>query len=334
MTKKGAEHVHIGWYGNWSVRPAQIRAARAAQGRLRSTRRTTPVVHVLVCSKHFCRDFESAGDASFLSLRPAYLRWSHCSFVGMKVANTAPTPFFFQVWSVVFNPMVAGTTLMDPFCDSGSTTKPQHSGHMQPCVTPEVGHGTLAQLKAASSGEIRCWSVGPFVAASRSLKSLVRMTAPSFMHRSRMSSNNAIQTDRHLANSFLMWMDIGHREVGARRVGRPAELASDHGALDGPRRIPEQARDLDRRAREVAQKGILVEENSATVLGDHVEVRRTDPSVTKPAPCTQITCHGPLRCVASMLGSDPLAGPGKELKCPDSPTSCFYSAPPRGSWPT
>ena len=66
--------------------------------------------------------------------------------------------------------MVAGTTLVDPwrvinhcFCDSGSATKPHHSGHMQTWgsppgphsgVTPEVGQGTLAQLKAASSGEI------------------------------------------------------------------------------------------------------------------------------------------------------------------------------------
>ena len=56
--------------------------------------------------------------------------------------------------------------------------------------------------------------------------------------------------------ALVLDVDIGHREVGARRVGRPAELASDHGALDGPRRIPEQARDLDRRAREVARKGI------------------------------------------------------------------------------
>ena len=44
-----------------TVRPAQMRAAQAARRRLRNTRRTTPVVHVLVCSKHFCRDFESAG---------------------------------------------------------------------------------------------------------------------------------------------------------------------------------------------------------------------------------------------------------------------------------
>ena len=91
------------------------------------------------------------------------------------------------------------------FCDSESTTETAnlqatcilgalrrgpHSG-----VTPEVGHGMLAWLKAASSGEIRRWSAGALEASSRSaplLKSLVRMTAPSFMQRSRMSRNSAM----------------------------------------------------------------------------------------------------------------------------------------------
>ena len=36
------------------------------------------------------------------------------------------------------------------------------------------------------------------------------------------------------------------RDIGARRVGRTAELASDNHALDGPRRVPERARDLKR----------------------------------------------------------------------------------------
>ena len=75
-------------------------------------------------------------------------------------------------------------------------------------VAPEVGHTTLAQLKESSSGEIRRWSVVALEASSRSapfLKSLVRMTAPSCMLRSRMSSNNAMQTDLRLAHSFLMW---------------------------------------------------------------------------------------------------------------------------------
>ena len=67
-------------------------------------------------------------------------------------------------------------------------------------------------------------------------------------------------------------MDTGDRERGPRLVRRPAELAGNHHALDSPRRVPERARDLDRRARVVARKGILVEEKCAMVLGDNVEV--------------------------------------------------------------
>ena len=52
-----------------------------------------------------------------------------------------------------------------------------------------------AQLKANSNGEIRA----PL------FKSPVRMTAKSSMHRSRMSSNNAMHTDLRLAHSLLMW---------------------------------------------------------------------------------------------------------------------------------
>ena len=77
------------------------RAAQTAQRRHRSTRRTTPVVHVLVCSKHFCRQFESAGDASLLRLRPAKLMWSHCSQC--------------HVWSEGLKPKDAGMTLIEPW---------------------------------------------------------------------------------------------------------------------------------------------------------------------------------------------------------------------------
>ena len=51
-----------------------------------------------------------------------------------------------------------------PLCDSGRTTNPQYSGHFWPWgspprphsgVTPEVGHGMLVWVNAASSGEIR-----------------------------------------------------------------------------------------------------------------------------------------------------------------------------------
>ena len=77
--------------------------------------------------------------------------------------------------------------------------------------------------------------------------------------------------------ALVVDVDVSDREVGARRVGSPAELASDHHALDGPRRVPERARDLDRRARVLALESVVVEENSAMVLGDHVEVLRQGP---------------------------------------------------------
>ena len=80
-----------------------------------------------------------------------------------------------------------------------------------------------------------------------------------------------MQTDLRLAHSLLM--NIRDREAGARRVGRTAELAGNHHALNGPRRAPEGARDLDRRAREVARESIRVE-HDAMVLGDHVDVLR------------------------------------------------------------
>ena len=64
-------------------------------------------------------------------------------------------------------------------------------------------------------------------------------------------------------------MKFEHDGSGALR-----KLASNNHALDGPRRVPERARDLYRRARDVSRKSVLVEENSAMVLGDHVEVLR------------------------------------------------------------
>ena len=59
-------------------------------------------------------------------------------------------------------------------------------------------------------------------------------------------------------------MDVGKREIGARRITGSEELGGDH-ALDGPRG------DLHRRAR-VLVKGV-VQEHSA-VVGDHVEMLR------------------------------------------------------------
>ena len=136
------------------------------------------------------------------------------------------------------------------------------------------------------------------IPVQRPCKSPVGTTAPSLRHRSRVSSNNA---------TFVVDMDIRDGEVGARLVARLAELAGNHHALDNPRGILERARD----AREVARASVFVEENGALVLGDHVEVFRQGTASEKPAPsCTQMTCHGPVRWLASVFGSDPVAGPG------------------------
>ena len=54
--------------------------------------------------------------------------------------------------------------------------------------------------------------------------------------------------------ALVVNVDVGDREVGARRVGCPAEPASNHHVLKGLRGIPARAWDVDRRAREVARK--------------------------------------------------------------------------------
>ena len=74
--------------------------------------------------------------------------------------------------------------------------------------------------------------------------------------------------------ALIVDVNIGDGEKGARLVGRPADFDSNHHAFDVPRRVPERAGDLDRRAREVAREDVLVEEYGAMVLGDHVEVLR------------------------------------------------------------
>ena len=120
----GAEQVHIDRLGNWSVRPAQVKSS-ANGSRAPQKHKTHDAGHVLVCSKHFWREFESAGDASLLRLRPANWMWSHCSQC--------------HVCSEGLKPKDAGMTLIEPwrivghwFCDSNRTTNPQHSGHTLP----------------------------------------------------------------------------------------------------------------------------------------------------------------------------------------------------------
>ena len=111
-----------------------------------------------------------------------------------------------------------------------------------------------------------------------------------------MSTSNALQTDLRLA-LLVVDVNVGDRDVGARRVRRPAELTGNHHAVDDPRRVLERA-NLDRSAREVARESILVEELSEITW----KFSTRELSVTKPAlSCTQITCHWPLRCEASKL---------------------------------
>ena len=57
-------------------------------------------------------------------------------------------------------------------------------------------------------------------------KSPVSTTALSSEQRSRMSSNNAMHTDR-LFGAFIIDINVSDREIRARRVGSSAELASD-----------------------------------------------------------------------------------------------------------
>ena len=50
-----------------------------------------------------------------------------------------------------------------------------------------------------------------------------------------------------------------------------AERASNNHALNGPRGVLELARDEERRTRVAGLEGVFVEDQSADVLGDHVE---------------------------------------------------------------
>ena len=184
------------------------RAAQTAQGRFRSTRRHD-AGHVLVCSKHFWREFESAGDASLLRLRPANWMWSHCSQC--------------HVCSEGLKPKDAGMTLIEPwrkvghwFCDSNRNDKSATFWpHAAVSVTTRApqwrntrsGPRNAGIAKAASSGEIRQSPETPEGASRPTalLKLPVSTTAPGFTQRSRMSSNNAMQTDRRWAHSLLKW---------------------------------------------------------------------------------------------------------------------------------
>ena len=145
-----------------------------------------------------------------------------------------------------------------------------------------------------------CLESEPPETASRSaplLKTQVDTTAPSLRQKSGTKSKNAVHTDR-LFCEVVVVVEVGNREVEARRVGCSAEFSSDGNALDGPRGVPERARDVDRRAREVACNSVLVEKNNTAVLGDHVQILRL-----------RDVGHAPLRWLASVRGPDLLAWP-------------------------
>ena len=124
----------------------------------------------------------------------------------------------------------------------------------------------LAWLKAAPSGEILT------VRCCLTLCSFVEVACEDdrAKHHAEVADEQQQRDADRPPLGALVVVNISDREIGARLVGRSAELAGDHCALHGPRRVP----DLDRSAREVARESILVEEHGAMVLSDHVEVLR------------------------------------------------------------
>ena len=84
-----------------------------------------------------------------------------------------------------------------------------------------------------------------------------------------------------------------------------AERASNNHALNGPRGVLELVRNEERQTRVARLEGVFVEENSAVVLGDHIEIVLQRLVAAKTHTFLQTICHGPLRWLASKLGSKP-----------------------------
>ena len=144
----------------------------------------------------------------------------------------------------------------------------------------------LVWLKAASSGEIRRSPDSP--KPSFTFDSLVEVASKddsAFLHAQVADEQHKRDSHRPPLGALVVDVNIGDCEIGARLVGRPAELTGSHHALDGPRRVPERGRDVDRRKREVARESILVEEYGAMVLDDHMEVLRKGSVSDEPRPC-------------------------------------------------
>ena len=169
------------------------------------------------------------------------------------------------------------------FCDSGSMPKPQHSGHLSPwgsspgphrSVTPTLDQGTHAELNAASSGEIRRWLWRHQGESSRSASLLNEVSCKH--NRTELEAQVTDEEQQRNAHrpplgALVLDMDAGDREIGARRVGSSAEVACNNHTLDGPRGVPQLARDEEWNTRVVGLKGVLVED-CAAVLGGHMEV--------------------------------------------------------------
>ena len=159
-------------------------------------------------------------------------------------------------------------------CDSGSTTNPQHSGHTLRYT------GSWPQDIGAVEGSPE-WSDPPLVHGSfrRSfaLGALVEVAGVddgAELHAQVGDEQQQRDANRPPLGALVVDVSLGDRKIGARRVPRPAEHACGNHAFDGPRRVPEHARELDRGAREVARKSVLDEEYGAMMLGEHMEVLR------------------------------------------------------------
>ena len=132
----------------------------------------------------------------------------------------------------------------------------------------------LACLKAASSGEIRRSPSPDGVSRLKVLVEIASEDDSAELHAQVAEEQQECDSHGPPLGALIVDVNIGDCEIGARLVGRPAELAGNHRVLDGPRRVPERTSYLDRRTREIARESVLVEENGAMVLGDHVEVLR------------------------------------------------------------
>ena len=127
-------------------------------------------------------------------------------------------------------------------------------------------------MKAASSGDTL---VGGDARSEFTFITLVEVAGKynrTELHAEVADEQQERDANRPPLDTLVVDVNICDCEIGARWVGRSAELAGNHHSLDGPRRIPERERDLDRRTRGVARESILVEQHGAMVLGDHVEV--------------------------------------------------------------